>query len=590
MVRLLLIAVLWCSPLWAYAANITAQFDRNPVSFGDAVSLSFTASGIVSAEPDFAPLEQDFEIRGRSQSNNISMINGQTNVQTVWELTLYPRKTGTIHVPAIRFGSDSSSALSLQVTDQPSSAANGSTNASQNDDVLLEVEVEPKQPYVQQQIIITQRLYYAVSLQQTWRFSPPSIETGKGSLQQLGNYTMGSRMHNGRNYKTLEARFILVPQQSGELKLGRASFEGMLDHALSGHNGNGFDPFADPFGLLGRPIKRFSQPITLEIKAQPAAYQGKQWLPAKSISLNVHWQTPPDKLKAGEPVNLTLGVVADGLTAEQLPKLELDIPAGIKAYANQPDLNNEINNDGVIGIRQEKWVIVSPYNGEFTLPEIKIDWWNSKTGQAEVAKLDPVKMVFTGGQAAHVTNTPMPAPAPPAANGSQNTPPANATPSTRAAENSWSWDKLAAAFLLFWVLISLGWLLWRWFKPSKANPLTATGKATSVATPTKAASTQALWQQLEQACLQHQPQAAHDRLIHWMEVGLNMHPPLLAHLRAQASPALQAEIDALNTALYARSNTPWEGNALLQALQAFKPISPTLPSRQTAGLAKLYPD
>ena len=590
MVRLLLIAVLWCSPLWAYAANITAQFDRNPVSFGDAVSLSFTASGIVSAEPDFAPLEQDFEIRGRSQSNNISMINGQTNVQTVWELTLYPRKTGTIHVPAIRFGSDSSSALSLQVTDQPSSAANGSTNASQNDDVLLEVEVEPKQPYVQQQIIITQRLYYAVSLQQTWRFSPPSIETGKGSLQQLGNYTMGSRMHNGRNYKTLEARFILVPQQSGELKLGRASFEGMLDDALSGHNGNGFDPFADPFGLLGRPIKRFSQPITLEIKAQPAAYQGKQWLPAKSISLNVHWQTPPDKLKAGEPVNLTLGVVADGLTAEQLPKLELDIPAGIKAYANQPDLNNEINNDGVIGIRQEKWVIVSPYNGEFTLPEIKIDWWNSKTGQAEVAKLDPVKMVFTGGQAAHVTNTPMPAPAPPAANGSQNTPPANAIPSTRAAENSWSWDKLAAAFLLFWVLISLGWLLWRWFKPSKANPLTATGKATSVATPTKAASTQALWQQLEQACLQHQPQAAHDRLIHWMEVGLNMHPPLLAHLRAQASPALQAEIDALNTALYARSNTPWEGNALLQALQAFKPISPTLPSRQTAGLAKLYPD
>jgi predicted dienelactone hydrolase len=71
-------------------------------------------------------------------------------------------------------------------------------------------------------------------------------------------------------------------------------------------------------------------------------------------------------------------------------------------------------------------------------------------------------------------------------------------------------------------------------------------------------------------------------------VGLNIRPALLASLREQAPPRLQAEIDALNAVLYGRSSGGWQGAALLQALQDFKPAGAA--HAKDSGLTELYPD
>lgn len=55
MVRLFLIALLWCLPFWAHAAVIMAQLDRNPVAMGDPVVLTFTTNSMLSSEPDLTP-------------------------------------------------------------------------------------------------------------------------------------------------------------------------------------------------------------------------------------------------------------------------------------------------------------------------------------------------------------------------------------------------------------------------------------------------------------------------------------------------------------------------------------------------------
>ena len=169
MVRLLLIALLWFVPLWAQSATIIAQLDRNPVAMGDPVALTFTADGMVSGEPDFSPLQQDFEIRGRSQSNSFSMVNGVSTVNTTWELNLYPTKGGTLQIPSIQFGADQSQALELQVLDQPPPNAGGAPDT----DIFIELKAEPQQPLVQQQTIITQRLFHVTPLRQQASLSHP---------------------------------------------------------------------------------------------------------------------------------------------------------------------------------------------------------------------------------------------------------------------------------------------------------------------------------------------------------------------------------------------------------------------------------
>lgn len=576
MVRLVLLAMLWFVPLWVQAATIIAQLDRNPVAMGDPVVLTFTADGVVNGEPDFAPLQQDFELRGRSQSNSFSMVNGVSRVSTVWELTVYPLKTGTIRIPPIQFGADKSQSLDLQVQDQPTPQTSGGTP-----DIFIELEAEPKQPFVQQETIITQRMFHITQLQPQASLTHPPIETGKGNIEQIGNTRNTTLMRNGRNYQVIERRYALIPQQSGSLTLGRTVFEGAL--AESGSN------TFDPFGLSGKRIRRFSAPLNLQVQGQPANYTGKQWLPARSITLNAHWQTPPDQLKAGEPVTLTLAIVADGLAAEQLPKLEVQAPAGIKAYTDQPELRNDAGNDGVVGVRQEKWVVVASYNGEYPFPGLKLDWWNSKTGKQETASIEPVKLRVSGGQAA-----PQASAQPPAAPATQpaaeplpaDKPAAAAAPATldQAGWLTWMSPSWYMTALLIWVGLTLVWLVWRWWQKfsGKARPAAQTAAASRPDART-------VLKRLEQACQQNQPQLAHDALVQWTDVGLGIRPALLSTLREQASPTLRAEIDALNAILYGRSSGGWQGSGLWAAIRGFKPTGQTV-AAQGSDLAELYPD
>jgi hypothetical protein len=576
MVRFWLLVACWFLPLWVQAATITAEFDRNPVALGDPLILRFTADGVVGAEPDFTPLSKDFEIQGRSQSNSFSMVNGVSSVQTVWELTVFPRVTGNVQVPPIAFGIDQSQPLVLQVLDQPAQNTNADAGAI-GADIFVELSAEPQQPYVQQQIIVTQRLLHLAPLQPQASLTHPSIEGGKGNIQQLGKTRNTTLMRDGRNYQVIERRYALYPQQSGDLVLGRTTFEGSL--------ATGNSQF-DPFGVAGPRVRRFSEPFTLKIQTQPAGYTGQHWLPAKSISLNAHWDKPADKLKAGEPNGLTLAIVADGLAAEQLPKLELSIPIGVKAYTDQPEFRNESNAQGIVGVRQEKWVLVAPYNGDYALPELKLDWWNSTTGKQETAMLNAVTLRVSGGEAAPAGQLP-PASQQPAVSLTEEAAVPSVKPQALADSllpSNWSVNKkIIMALLFLWVLLTTAWLYWQWKHRKSATTI---AKSENTVLPPR--NPKIALQALATACKSNQPQAAHDALVNWIEVGLNLRPALISRLREQASPLLQAEIDALGAALYGRGNGAWQGAGLWKAITTFQPAAQKS-AKPTTGLAELYP-
>jgi hypothetical protein len=310
---------------------------------------------------------------------------------------------------------------------------------------------------------------------------------------------------------------------------------------------------------------------------------GAQWLPAKSISLNAHWQTPPDKLKAGEPVTLTLAIMAEGLTAEQLPPLKLEAPAGIKAYTDKPELRNQTNANGVVGVRNENWVILAPYNGNYTLPAITLEWWNTSTQKAEQAKIEPVTLVVSGGQNAPAT------PKPPASEATKNAPtppvstPKTATPaSSESMDNSLVLAKVAIGLLLLWVLLSGLWLIWLWWRRAKV-PMRASSQSSALPAPMVSA-----LDKLEQACQQNDAAAAYKALQTWAETYLYLRPALLPQLRAQVDANFQAELDKLEAAVYGKPAETWQGQGLWQAVQAYQPVYKA--SQSKGGLQELYPE
>lgn len=571
-VRLIVMVCLYLSiSCKVWAAGVQVQVNPETVSVGDDFSLTFSTDQTLAVAPDFSPLSKDFQVTSSSTSTNLQYINGQMTQQTVWTVGLFAKQAGRLQIPSIHFGQFSSEPTTIQVV-EGSVDLNGKPNA----DILVELSAEPSNPYVQQQVIVTQRLLHVVPLLPTRAsMSHPELEKGKGLIQQLGTTKSGVINRNGVRYQMIERRYAVFPQVSGELTLGRTVFQGALDDRRSRQ--------LDPFGISGQQVRRFSAPLVINVQPQPSEVKST-WLPANSLTLNAHWEPSNKTLKAGEPVTLTIAMIADGLMAEQLPALDIKPPMGIKGYANQPEFRNDLGGNSVIGMREEKWVLMGTADGNYVLPEISVDWWDLKAKKMQTARIEPSALTVTGLGQSQPSSDPNPAAkanTEPAANNGLLTATEERVPSSQAPNTSIfkSWLFIVLVALVLSSLAGLGaWLLKRKSKATAINTLAKTSIAPL--------------QALKQACQSNDAQAAFQGLQAWIREDLQLSPATIATLRAKADLPLKQALDDLSTVLYASTTHVWEGEELWQAVQNYlhhQSTDSTTNSPSNLGLAELYP-
>ena len=124
---LLTVTVLYLTFLGvAYAVPISVSVDRNPVSIDDSFQIQFIATESPDEEPDFSPLDQDFDIVSQNSGSNMSWINGKASKTLQWTLTVMARQAGNLIIPPINFGTDVTQPLAITVT--PASEHAGNAN------------------------------------------------------------------------------------------------------------------------------------------------------------------------------------------------------------------------------------------------------------------------------------------------------------------------------------------------------------------------------------------------------------------------------------------------------------------------------
>ncbi|WP_020558631.1 BatD family protein [Thiofilum flexile] len=573
--RILIAGLIWFSTVGYSWAAVQSSVDQTELAYGDAIELTITATDHTTVAPDLSVLDQDFEISSQRQEELSSSINGRVTQTSRWVLSLYPRKAGQLIIPAIVVGNESTDPIRLTVSDSTSPSASNNKNAPA--DILIEFDIEPKAPLVQQQVILTQRLLASTRLDNTQAsLTLPQIEQGKGLLRQLGSPTAHTIVRNSKRYEVIERKFALMAQQSGTLTIGRTIFEGVIPDPNANNNNDPLGRYF-AFSLGGKNVRRFSKPFDITVAPQDPLYTGKDWLPAKNISLNASWDKPLDSLQAGEPVTLTIAIMADGLTAEQLPALTIPVPVGMKAYSDQPLLNDQVREEGIIGIRQEKWVFIASGGGDFNIPEMTLDWWNTETQQQELAQLDATQ--FKVGGEPWVADPPAKteantAPQPAHDNTVAATPPKAEEPVVNPRWAGWLW----AALLAFIVLV-VGAIAYRHGKKQGSqnhNPVQDSLQRGSL-------------NHLLKACAQQDKQAAQLGLTAWARDVLALPSPQWVNLRAIASQDLKTAMNELEQALYSKEggDKNWEGANLAKAVKEFK--YPPTDTNTSSHLMPLYP-
>jgi hypothetical protein len=364
----------------------------------------------------------------------------------------------------------------------------------------------------------------------------------------------------------------------------------------------GHDPFGGIFGgspfsgMLGttKPIRVHGDPILLDVRPRPANATDNYWLPAQQMDLQSVWHPSQLQAHVGDPVTVDLRLQAEGLTAAQLPDVSglLSLPDGLKAYPDQAKLNDATRGDSVVGTREQSIALVADQPGRFTVPSLKLHWWDTATDQQHEVTLPERTLVILPAAGAITANASGSAGA--VARSATRNPSIHA-PSTAAIDTTAPLPGAAAwqsQGPWMWVSVGLGWLwlatLGGWLLSRRRRSATSVQPSQSMGEQSTPASASRARSAFREACRKHDPQSARRNLLTWVEAVWSGSAPrgLNALAKLLDDPKLSRLLGELDRACYA--GVRWHGDALAEAL-----VELPVPNQSARGrpdeLAPLYP-
>ena len=407
-------------------AELSATADRRTIAMGETLRLTLLGdAGEQPAEIDLTPLNRDWEVLSRSSATNARFINGQNQVTRTLEMELAPLREGTLTIPSLTTGGRSTTPLAIRVNPEP-------VVAPGDELVLFDASVDERSVYVQSEVILTVTLQQAINLDggEISNFDIPDAV-----VENLERRSFQRRVGN-RTWLVTELRYAVYPQKSGSLTIPAIGFtarEVQPGRSLLG-------------ARLGRRLRMASTPVEIDVKSVPTDFPGEVWLPARALTLEENWSIDPASLNVGDSTTRTLTLTARGLQGSQLPPLSsvqgaIDIPE-LRFYPDQESIDQTELAEGLQGQRVQSEALVARSGGTWTLPEIRVPWWNIETDRLEFATLPAKSVVVTSIQSADQTYDPTI---------TSNTAPAGTTLPL------WLWVVSAAGWL---VSLTLGTLLW----------------------------------------------------------------------------------------------------------------------------------
>ena len=522
------VVLLLCSAS-SMANGLQAWLDTQQIGEGQSVKLYLMVPADAAGEPELSALRRNFDILNIDQGSRMQVLNGHPRPMRTWQLTLTPKRPGKLSVPALRIGQATSPPLQLEVLPSVQVPANRVLR-----DVMLQTDVNQQRPYVQAKVIYTVRLYTRLDLHQVHFTEPEAL----GSIiERLGEDKKYNTYFGRYRYHVLQRRFVIFPQRSGRLAIISPLLQAQIREKKR-----------------ERPLQMRGPEIALEVQPQPDATL-KPWLPAESLSLSESWSPDLPSFRVGEPVTRSITITAQGVTAAQLPDLAQSSPQEIQLYPQRPVSTTQASDNTLVTRKVLNYAMVAKRAGNYSLPEIRLSWWDTATGERKTEVLAardivvlPGKGVDEGG-AGSIANDSFPADS-------------ELDAWWQSAGNAWKKGTANWPWLI--LLLAMAWLtkrIVRW----RGRRLRSSAVPPKPAAPAPAVSDALL--RFELACKQKNPHLTRKALIDWAAATWPNDPPQrLDRLAKRLPPQAADQLAGIDRALYAPTGEAWDGMGTLSAL------------------------
>ncbi|WP_076408790.1 BatD family protein [Shewanella sp. UCD-KL12] len=382
-----LLTLLFSFPTFAIT-SLETSIDRNPAVEGEYLVLTINADDdIKTSKLDTSALLKDFIVGRTSVSRSTQIVNFDSKKMTRWQVLLAPKHTGNITIPALTIDGVSSKPITLNVVTSGS-------QPEQMKNLFIRTSLSTDEAYVGQLITYKVKLFLAVDLQRGV-LSAPTLE---GALiKQLGEDVDTTEIFNGRRYRVIERTYGVIADLPGELTIDGTGFSG--DVLVQGSRRGGMFSFNE-----SRPMEAKAAKSILHINPIPNEYHG-EWLVSDLVALNEEWPEETQEYRVGDPITRTIMLLASNTDETSLPEFTIPTPDGLKTYPEKPLRKTFLRDKQLVSQITQTLAIVPTQPGTYTLPAIKVPWWNPHTKRQEEASL-PARSIEVLGSSAQEVNLP----------------------------------------------------------------------------------------------------------------------------------------------------------------------------------------
>lgn len=382
---ILLIFCCWCAFV-ANAAEFIASVENKNVSDGQSLQLKLEIVDAKATDSiDLSELSKDFTIYHKQQYSSYTNTNGTVRSEQGWYVTLLPKNMGEITIPVFSINTNKGVLHTEPFTVHVGTSANANIQDKDSVDISLVATVSKAKSYVNETLIYTLKI---ISYQPIYNIAfAESLKSEEVFIEKVGETRYQKRNDKGATAQIIELHYAITGMKSGKAKISPAVMTGELQipknhQRYSLLSGVFFDNMFEikPFSIR-------SEQVTIDI--QPAVGSVKDWMPLNNLILTQSFDDNTE-VRVGETITRKIKMIAEGGLAKTLPSTkDLQQIPNVKIYANKPVFTDKYNESkGVlVGSMEEELSFVPQTEGNITLPEITIKWWNVKRNKLEYSSL-----------------------------------------------------------------------------------------------------------------------------------------------------------------------------------------------------------
>lgn len=178
---------------------------------------------------------------------------------------------------------------------------------------------------------------------------------------------------DGQDYVGQDFEFMIFPRRGGAVDVPPAVVT-LRDRA------------GDPAGLVKSPPLRFT------VTVPPGVDASGPVLASPNVSVEQDWSPDPASVnvQVGGALVRTIRRQAVDAPAGDMAAFSVSAPEGVRAYADPPEIDDQVNRGAIVGRRTDRITYVFEKPGVYALPALSQTWWDSGSGQARSQTMDGV--------------------------------------------------------------------------------------------------------------------------------------------------------------------------------------------------------